>query len=523
MRAPKSVRIGTSASRKGRRRPLASIAGGDTAQVFRTLYVDATLDRLSAMYSGPAGIDVGSVEELLRDLETRVEVGHESRFVLLIQLANCFEAAGCFDKALEVVLQALQLARAHLPMTHQRQAHNGAAVFSFRLLDFEAAFSHLEEGLRIAEECNDAVGRLALLCNAAVLFEALGSVHEAMRLCSLIIDGEHEGPSGTWLALQASINGALMSRRHTNDDDFNHFHDVACELIETARGSVPEEWLGLHEANQVYALLSAGNAVAAWELARSRVAAREYSNTRSMPRLICMLTMCCIKLGDAAGLKKCRSRLRRVLKTPNLAAICREEILQVLVKSYLADVSDRAQRLALIAMRMLREHLIVIKHGQFYRAAQAGFSPDEANWRWKTSPRYQIPDVICRGFAIPPYVEGPRARMLIDDEFETVFSQIASLEATLFKTPVRSFEYTQAENWAILVGSEDAHLTRHGWLVGRMARLLAEALGWTEIDAGRLELACRLHDVGRVFGPVDETSRPFNEFRDQCVHTVAGG
>lgn len=86
---------------------------------------------------------------------------------------------------------------------------------------------------------------------------------------------------------------------------------------------------------------------------------------------------------------------------------------------------------------------------------------------------------------------GTRAEVLLAD-------QAASLRAKSYRQALADDERTLLENWAVSSSLIEDETGRHCFRVGRFAYLLARKLGWSEQQAEAIEMAGRLHDIGKI-------------------------
>jgi len=76
--------------------------------------------------------------------------------------------------------------------------------------------------------------------------------------------------------------------------------------------------------------------------------------------------------------------------------------------------------------------------------------------------------------------------------------QAADLRVKSFNQAVAERERTLLENWAVAVSLIDDETGRHCFRVGRFAHLMAAHLGFDEARAQAIEMAGRLHDIGKL-------------------------
>jgi HD-GYP domain-containing protein (c-di-GMP phosphodiesterase class II) len=76
--------------------------------------------------------------------------------------------------------------------------------------------------------------------------------------------------------------------------------------------------------------------------------------------------------------------------------------------------------------------------------------------------------------------------------------QAADLRVRSFKQTTAERERTLLENWAVAVSLIDDETGRHCFRVGRLAFLMAIRLGFDAEQADRIEMAARMHDIGKI-------------------------
>jgi putative two-component system response regulator len=76
--------------------------------------------------------------------------------------------------------------------------------------------------------------------------------------------------------------------------------------------------------------------------------------------------------------------------------------------------------------------------------------------------------------------------------------QAADLRVKSFNQLVSERERTLLENWAVAASLIDDETGRHCFRVGRLCYLMALRLGYDEVWAETLEMAGRLHDIGKI-------------------------
>jgi putative two-component system response regulator len=77
-------------------------------------------------------------------------------------------------------------------------------------------------------------------------------------------------------------------------------------------------------------------------------------------------------------------------------------------------------------------------------------------------------------------------------------NQAAGLRVKSFNLTVAERERTLLENWAVAASLIDDETGRHCFRVGRLASLMATRLGFDEERADLVEMAARMHDIGKI-------------------------
>jgi putative two-component system response regulator len=77
----------------------------------------------------------------------------------------------------------------------------------------------------------------------------------------------------------------------------------------------------------------------------------------------------------------------------------------------------------------------------------------------------------------------------------------AQLRAQVAERQVATSTWEMLERLAITADIKEEASGEHGYRVGRLSALLASRIGWSDAEAGPLELAGRLHDIGKIAIP----------------------
>lgn len=102
----------------------------------------------------------------------------------------------------------------------------------------------------------------------------------------------------------------------------------------------------------------------------------------------------------------------------------------------------------------------------------------------------------------------------------------AGLRAAVAKRELDRSQLEMLERLSVTADLREEASGEHGYRVGKLAALLAEDLGWSREKCHALELAARLHDIGKI-GVPDRILLNSEELKEaerhfMCAHTVIG-
>ncbi len=113
-----------------------------------------------------------------------------------------------------------------------------------------------------------------------------------------------------------------------------------------------------------------------------------------------------------------------------------------------------------------------------------------------------------------------------DADLRTLAVRHAQLRAQVAEREALTSRIEMLERFAVTADLKEEASGEHGYRVGRLALLLAEQLGWTREVADSIDLAARLHDIGKIAVPdrILLTSKELQEAERHFIstHTVIG-
>jgi putative nucleotidyltransferase with HDIG domain len=95
----------------------------------------------------------------------------------------------------------------------------------------------------------------------------------------------------------------------------------------------------------------------------------------------------------------------------------------------------------------------------------------------------------------------------------------ANLRAKVAERGVADIQFEMFERLAITAGLKHDSSGEHGYRVARLSALLAEEMGWDKVACSGLDLAARLHDIGKI-GMPDDILLNSLKLKDTERHTI---
>jgi HD-GYP domain-containing protein (c-di-GMP phosphodiesterase class II) len=382
----------------------------------------------------------------------------------LLGVARILFACRSAARAAHFARPALEWARTlGLPDLH-RQAANDNGVYCLKQRDFAGALALLEEAHEVARAHRLEDGRLRALANMATCLQDAGYYGRAIEVNRWILG------HGT-----AAANPAARSREANALGNL-----VQCHL---ARG----------ELQQALAAAERGAELFRSQGALADVLARHQFESFFNAALL-----------EAGRTDEARQRLRQ-LRDEKLPATPHTEVLSSLAQglcetfcgqadigiSRLERLLPRAQAVGLyvddVLRALIRAHE---KSGSLRRALEY---VDELTLYFGAMRTRQLHQQLAQiqQEALGELDPASHAEVLLGD-------QAANLRVKSFNQAVAERERSLLENWAVAVSLIDDETGRHCFRVGRFAYLMAVRLGLGERRAQAIEMAGRLHDIGKI-------------------------
>ena len=448
---------------------LAAISSGDVLAGTAAMKALADSARarisVSAQRSDPDWFE--RVTNLLMRLEDKY--GSDDRIDCLISCSQWFQKEGQAPLGIAAAERAVSIAEQTSSFSLLRRAYSVLGNLHNSSKDYVQATVYYAKAVEIARSIGDKIGECAGIANLAAARFNSGLLEESRTLNSLVIDMatalEKQDPRLAAIKQQAHANIALASLML--GDLF-----IGRTNIENAIGRGPEPANQLDALQRViieYTYVRILSKASEHDTARERaVVARSYARmANSKPADIqasLAESACDINEGKYdIGL----SRLQRLLHEAKNSEITKRDVLEALVLGHdRAGHRDEARRLH-------KEYLEALSHVQ-RKAARQQLDTLKKSFKSLRAPDRDEPSVLP----------------------EIVVERLRHRDAELWRT-FRG----RLEAMAILAELRDDATGEHAFRVGRLSGLFAKALGHSDEQIEEIELAARLHDIGKLVVP----------------------
>ncbi len=392
--------------------------------------------------------------------------GHELRGLQiegLLTVASLLFSYSSPARAAHYAQPALQLARTLGQPDLHRRAANDNAGYCLRQRDFAGALALLEEAYEVSRTNGLDDGRLRALANIAACLQEAGYYRQAVEV------------NRPMLSLVASSGGAAQDRQAGALGNLVHCHLALGELGEALaagergaqlidiRGACSDA-LVRHQFENFFsaALLEAGRVTEA----RARLQKLRADCAAATPHteVLFSLTqgMCEVFSGQSdIGI----SRLEQLLPRAEKVGWYIDDVLRALIRAH--EKAGDLQR-ALQYVDRLTEYFAAMRTRQLHE---------------------QLAQI--QNEALGELDHASRAEVLLGE-------QAASLRVKSFHQMLAERERTLLESWAVAVSLIDDATGKHCFRVGRLSYLMALRLGLDAERAELIEMAARMHDIGKI-------------------------
>jgi HD-GYP domain-containing protein (c-di-GMP phosphodiesterase class II) len=400
--------------------------------------------------------------KLLRDFPSAEQRG--LRAEALLDAARILFQCGSPARAAAFAQPALEWARPiGQPELLTRAANiNGALRQAGR--DFAGALALLEEAYEVARDGRLEDSRLRAMVNIATCLQDAGYYGGAIEVNQRILGSGRSPASALARECEAAALGNLV-----------HCHLVRGELAQALRAAGRgAEWfqpdiskanpLARHQFESFYnaALLEAGRI----EEARRRLRQLREDSPPATPHtevLFALSQGLCETFSGQSDIGI--SRLERLLPKAERVGRYVDDVLRALIRAH-EEAGDPQEALGFVDQ--LTRHFSTMRTRQLHQQL-AHLQQD----------------------ALGELDPTARAEVLLAE-------QAADLRLKSFRQSLAEDERALLENWAVASSLIEDESGRHCFRVGRFSYLMALHLGWSEPRARAIELAGRLHDIGKI-------------------------
>ena len=445
---------------------------------------------------------------------------------LLIECSAYHELLGHPDRSLELAEIALIQARETNNLPLQRRAHNALGVFYTKTCNFKKACIHLEKSISLALTIGDENFVLASMCNAVTLLQSIGLYRAAMDLAFDVAKKPRlPGPNYSLISIQNANNGLKLALMLGDLPKAAIFYRISSEEVAQRPEAAGKVSLSYFESSKALYLVAQGSEELAKQSIEQAILRASVSvNSRAIVLLRCAEAEVHLALCDREKIQFSRSLLESYLVSLDTAPETREELLRTLVRLYTESFSKIGKTKAARYLSMLREHLVGIKHHCFYlESSREIFSNNRPNGL--QDPTYELPAWAAQSGL--SYSENTIAINEDSNKYrKNMVVELVESVCTKNELKFRSRQYDIAENWAVSVEFSSEGSGYHCFRVGFLAHVIGMELGMSRDACMILELACRLHDIGKVVLGFPESGynslRSLGQYSIICEHTIAG-
>jgi len=381
----------------------------------------------------------------------------------LLSVARVLFSCSSPARAAHFARPALEWARTLGQPDLHRQAANDNGVYCLKQRDFAGALALLEEAYEVSRANGLEDGRLRALSNMAACLQDAGYYGRAIEVNRRL------------LSVGSPASGAALEREAAALGNLVHCH--------LARGEL-------------------GDALAAGERGAELIDAKG-ANTSALARhqFESFFTAALLEAGRTG---EARARLRQ-LRAANLAGMPHTEVLFSLTQglcetfsgqadigiSRLEKLLPRAEKVGWYVDDVLRA--LIRAHEKAGDLPRALEYVDQLTLYFGAMRTRQLHQQLAQiqQDALGELDAAAHAEALLGE-------QAADLRVKSFNQTLADRERTLLENWAVAVSLIDDETGRHCFRVGRLAYLMAVRLGLGEDRADLIEMAARMHDIGKI-------------------------
>lgn len=391
----------------------------------------------------------------------------ELRIECLLLFAEWYFKEGQWAIGIEVAEKAVAIAQRADALSLLRRAYSLLGILHSRTKDIAQSMVCYVKALEIAERIGDRVGQCVVIANLADARFNAGLLDESITLNRYVIDMQGDEPLLQTVKFQAHHNIAMVSLILAD-------LPTAREHIEIATGLAIEPRTQFEAYQRVILELT--------------------------------FTKILVKMGE---IDRARERAKLASSYADMAK-SRPSRRQALLAETLCDAAEKRTDIALARLEKLKEEvrsdepalrdvleMEVLCNDYAGRHRDARYSHEEylahlAEWQRKTATQQVA--TLKRSFR-----KGGR---LTEEELQELPEEVVGRFRDNDDGTLRWASFQQRlDALAVLAELRDDSTGEHSFRVGRMAAILARRLGYGDKQIATIELAARLHDIGKLAVP----------------------
>jgi HD-GYP domain-containing protein (c-di-GMP phosphodiesterase class II) len=424
-----------------------------------------------------------------------------ARVAVLTDACAYYERIGRSFEGISRGEAALALAARIGEKNLERRASNVLSTVYLDTAHFDLGCERLQRAFSLAQDLRDPFLECAAMGNTVVLLRTMGLYRDALVVANQVMDYNITTPLGQHVRFLTAATALFCAHRLRDEAAALQFLRIASELIDNPAID-PVARMGFEHSRVVY-LLSTRDFETADLLVDS---VKRMYGTSTHPRLKVLLGILtglvdCAS-GDAERVILGRRILRETYHFSKQRRLYHDDVLRALVMAHGPSSDDRSVgETGLAYAKELVEYTASVKRAKFYKqladkgfemhsvpVSNPKFDPFLELRRWLKEPS---PSVPSDGFR-------PRAFYDKNDELSAVHDDLARLRTSALERELRTGAYSTAENWALVAEFFDDQTGQHCFRVGHLAGLLAREIGQEETYCMQIEMAARLHDIGKI-------------------------
>lgn len=396
---------------------------------------------------------------------------------------------------------ALKLAAESTDINVKRRAHAAAGTVFTAVCDFDLACSHFDVALTHAKQLADKSYECSVLSNIAVLLIAMGLYKDATKVALRAISYGSSTASLAELQFYNALSLLKCGQLGRDRAAIRRYYLLACKKTNSV-GILREEVIKAYfEYHRTLYLIDEGRITRACSLIDSALEkCTNLSNLRIESLLCTAKALCEFARKTSSHTISARRTLRRLARKTSGLPTHHEDVLCALVKVYAGVILKNGRNLGLEYAHRLREYILEVKQVRFCSLVGNCSTADVATPQGLLEPTETIRRWLATEGDFYKEVElgNNNAVVAVHDQLSLVCEYLTKLRTASVETELRSGAFDVAENWAVAAEFSFDGSGRHCFRVGKLASAIALAFGYCKEESLQIELATRLHDIGKI-------------------------